>query len=328
MNEPAISDSTKPLVLAIVGPTAAGKTDVAVELVQRLRCEIISVDSAMVYRHMDIGTAKPSAAILEIAPHHLIDIRDPWETYSAGQFCTDATRLIDEIQRRDAIPLLVGGTFLYFHALQHGLAPLPEADPALREQLDRRAEREGWPALHAELEARDPEAARRIRPTDRQRLQRALEVVMLTGERLSDLQRARGEVPDVEFLRIALAPSDRSVLHERIETRFAAMLAGGMVAEVERLRAMPEMDATRPAMRAVGYRQIWSYLAGDISQEEALRAAVVATRRLAKRQLTWLRSEPGDLAFDCLSPDVATTVGDAVVSHIAADRAYRRTDMM
>jgi len=323
-----MSARPRPFVLSVVGPTAAGKTEVAISLTRRFPCEIISVDSAMVYRHMDIGTAKPTADELAIAPHHLIDIRDPWESYSAGQFCADARALIDGIWGRGRIPLLAGGTFLYFHALQHGLAPLPAADAALREELDRRAERDGWPALHAELKDLDPLAAQRIRPTDRQRLQRALEVIMLTGEPLSTLQQVEADVPDYDFLRVALAPSDRKCLHARIEARFAAMIAAGFIAEVEALRALPEMNAACPAMRAVGYRQIWSYLEGDISRDEAARTAVVATRRLAKRQLTWLRSAPGALEFDCLRADVVERVVDAVAPRLAAGGASSRTDMM
>lgn len=311
----------KPLVVCVVGPTAAGKTDVAIDLVQRFPCEIISVDSAMVYRHMDIGTAKPGADVLAQAPHQLIDIRDPWESYSAGQFCTDARELIDDIHRRGRIPLLVGGTFLYFHALQHGLAPLPTADPALRAELDRRAAAEGWPALHAELAALDPCSAERIRPTDRQRLQRALEVITLTGEPLSVLQQADTDAPEYEFLRIALAPDDRAALHARIAARFDAMLAAGFIEEVERLRALPQMDASRPAMRAVGYRQVWSYLDGDVSRDEAVRTAVVATRRLAKRQLTWMRSAPSALQVDCLLPNVVDRVADVIGSRLAANGA-------
>jgi len=323
-----MSGNARPFVLGLVGPTAAGKTEVAISIARRFPCEIISVDSAMVYRHMDIGTAKPTADILAIAPHHLIDIRDPWESYSAGQFCADARELIEAIQRRGRIPLLAGGTFLYFHALQHGLAPLPAADAALREELDRRAENEGWPALHAELAILDPQAAQRIRPTDRQRLQRALEVIMLAGEPLSTLQQVESDMPHYDFLRVALAPSDRAGLHARIQARFAAMIAAGFVAEVERLREIEKMSAACPAMRAVGYRQLWSYLEGDISRDEAVRAAVVATRRLAKRQLTWLRSAPGALEFDCLSANLAERVVDAVAPRMTAVGASSRTDMM
>lgn len=311
----------RPLVVCIVGPTAAGKTDVAVELVERFPCEIVSVDSAMVYRHMDIGTAKPGPDVLAVAPHHLIDIRDPWETYSAGEFCTDARALIDAIHDRGHVPLLVGGTFLYFHALQFGLAPLPSADAALRAEIDERAAREGWPALHRELGRLDPLAAERIRPNDRQRLQRALEVVMLTGEPLSELQKSAGEVPDYEFLRVALAPSDRALLHARIEARFDAMIDAGFIGEVERLMDMEQMNDACPAIRAVGYRQVWSHLAGETTRAEALRQAVVATRRLAKRQLTWMRSGPEGLEFDCLRSGVADDVAGRIAPRIEAIRA-------
>jgi tRNA dimethylallyltransferase len=314
----AVSDSKQPLVICIVGPTAAGKTDIAVDLVRRFPCEIVSVDSAMVYRHMDIGSAKPDTATLEAAPHHLIDIRNPWESYSAGQFCADARELIDDIHARSRIPLLVGGTSLYFHALQFGLAPLPSGDADARAEIDRRAEAQGWPALHAELADLDPAAAARIRPTDRQRLQRALEVIALTGSPLSELQRVDGDVPAVDFLRIALAPHDRAELHRRIEARFQAMLAAGFIEEVERLQAMPEMNANSPAMRAVGYRQLWSYLDGALTKEEAVHSAIVATRRLAKRQLTWLRGEPGDAQFDCQRPDAGSLVTEAVRIRLAA----------
>ncbi|MBT8444964.1 MAG: tRNA (adenosine(37)-N6)-dimethylallyltransferase MiaA [Gammaproteobacteria bacterium] len=308
-------------VVCVVGPTAAGKTDVAVELVARFPCEIVSVDSAMVYRHMDIGTAKPRSDVLAVAPHHLIDIRDPWESYSAGEFCVDARALIDAIHDRGRIPLLVGGTFLYFHALQFGLARLPTADAALRAEIDERAEREGWPALHRELAALDPQSAERIRPNDRQRLQRALEVVMLTGEPLSELQKRGGDAPDCEFLRVALAPSDRTALHARIEARLDAMVEAGFIDEVERLMAMPQMNDSCPAMRAVGYRQVWSHLAGEMTLDEALRQAVVATRRLAKRQLTWMRSGPEALEFDCLRVGVADHLTAAIAPRIGAVRA-------
>ncbi|MFW2403195.1 MAG: tRNA (adenosine(37)-N6)-dimethylallyltransferase MiaA [Gammaproteobacteria bacterium] len=311
----------RPLVVCIVGPTAAGKTDVAIELVERFPCEIVSVDSAMVYRHMDIGTAKPGADILAVAPHALIDIRDPWESYSAGEFCIDARASIDAIHERGNIPLLVGGTFLYFHALQFGLAPLPTADAALRAEIDERAEREGWSALHQELARVDPQAAERIRPTDRQRLQRALEVVMLTGEPISELQKTGGEVPDYEFLRVALAPSDRAVLHARIETRFQAMVDAGFFGEVERLMAMRQMSDACPAMRAVGYRQVWSHLAGEMARDEALRQAVVATRRLAKRQLTWMRNGPDAREFDCLRRGVADDVAIRIAPRFRAVQA-------
>jgi len=313
------SAGKKPVVMCLVGPTAAGKTEVAMHLAERYPFDIISVDSAMVYRYMDIGTAKPSADILARVPHRLVDILDPWESYSAGRFREDALREIDHIIAAGRLPLLVGGTFLYFHALEHGLAELPAADEAVRAQIDARAERVGWAAMHAELASRDSPTAARIKPTDRQRIQRALEVIELTGERLSDLQMRSTAVPaDFEFLRVALLPSDRQVLHERVAQRFGTMLDDGLVAEVERLRAMPQMTARCPSMRAVGYRQIWAHLEGQFDQPEAVRRAVVATRRLVKRQLTWLRSDPGAAEFDCLQPDVSAQVG-----HLIAERVVR-----
>ncbi len=317
MSDPAPIVAGRPLVVCVAGPTAAGKTDVAVELVHRFPFEIISVDSALVYRHMNIGTAKPGPGVLSAAPHRLIDIRDPWERYSAGEFCTDARELIADVHARGRLPLLVGGTMLYFRALQQGLAPLPTADQAVRDELDQRAARDGWQALHAELAALDPIAARRIKPTDRQRLQRALEVIRLTGQPISRLQRVAPAAPDFEFLRVALVPSDRAALHRRIETRFFAMLDAGFVEEVERLRGMPEMNGECTAMRAVGYRQLWSHLDGDVDLSRATQNAIVATRRLAKRQLTWLRSEPGGLEFDCQASNVAVAVADAIAPQLA-----------
>jgi len=309
-------DRKKP-VICLVGPTAAGKTAAATHLVERFPFEIVSVDSAMVYKDMNIGTAKPSADVLTRAPHRLIDILDPWEAYSAGRFREDALREIEQIFAAGRLPLLVGGTFLYFRALEHGLAALPAADQDVRASIDARAERVGWPALHAELAKRDPPTAARLKPTDRQRIQRALEVIELTGERLSDLHSKAVIVPgDYDFLRVALVPSDRQVLHERVAQRFAAMLADGFVAEVEQLRAMPRMTAGCTAMRAVGYRQIWAHLDGEFDQPEASRRAVVATRRLVKRQLTWLRSEPGAVEFDCLRPDVGPQVERFIAGHV------------
>ena len=311
--------SNKPVIVCLVGPTAAGKTAVAMHLVERFPFDIVSVDSAMVYRYMDIGTAKPSADVLAKVSHRLVDILDPWESYSAGRFREDAFREIDNIFAAGRLPLLVGGTFLYFRALEHGLAELPAADEVVRAQIDARAERVGWAAMHAELATRDTPAAARIKPTDRQRIQRALEVIELTGERLSDLHMRSTAVPaEFEFLRVALLPSDRQALHERVAQRFSAMLDDGFVAEVERLRAMPQMTAGCPSMRAVGYRQIWAYLEGQFDQPEASRRAVVATRRLVKRQLTWLRSEPGAAEFDCLQPGVS-----AQVEHLIDERIVR-----
>jgi tRNA dimethylallyltransferase len=298
-----MAPDSNPVVVCLVGPTAAGKTGIAVDLVQRFPFEIISVDSAMVYRQMDIGTAKPGPGILDRAPHRLIDIRDPWERYSAGDFCADALREIAAIQNAGRVPLLVGGTFLYYRSLEDGLAPLPTADPEIRRALDERGVAEGWEALHAELAGVDPAAARRIEPTDRQRIQRALEVFQLTGEPISELQRAKVAPPNLDFLRIALMPGDRGALHQRIETRFAEMMDAGFLDEVARLRAMPKMGPDCQAMRAVGYRQLWEHLEGRVDLAEAIRNGVTATRRLAKRQLTWMRAESQDPAVDCLDPD-------------------------
>jgi len=307
----------KPIVVCLVGPTAAGKTEVAMYLAERFPFDIVSVDSAMVYRYMNIGTAKPSADVLAKLPHRLVDILDPWDTYSAGQFREDALGEIKRIFAAGRLPLLVGGTSLYFRALEHGLAELPAADDEVRARIDARAGRVGWPAMHAKLATRDPPTAARIKPTDRQRIQRALEVIELTGERLSDLHARHAAVPaDFEFLRVALLPSDRQVLHERVAQRFAAMLDDGLVAEVEQLRAMPRMTAGCPSMRAVGYRQIWAHLEGQFDGPEAARRAVVATRRLVKRQLTWLRSEPGAAEFDCLRSGIAAQVGHFIAGRI------------
>lgn len=277
-----------------MGPTGAGKTAVAIELAARLPAEIVSVDSALVYRGLDIGTAKPDAAMRAQVPHHLIDILDPAQPYSAGQCVRDAVVAIDAIQARGRIPLLTGGTMLYFHALLHGLAELPEADPDLRRELDERAAREGTAALHAELARVDPQAAARIHPNDPQRIQRALEVFQLTGQPISELQASqRVPLADRNVVEVVLSPARRAVLHQRIEARFHAMMAAGFLEEVRDLRARGDLDAHTPSMRAVGYRQLWAHLDGAYGLEEAVRRGIVATRRLAKRQLTWLRALPG-----------------------------------
>jgi tRNA dimethylallyltransferase len=283
--------------ICIMGPTGTGKTELALQVAARFDVEIISVDSAMVYRHMDVGTAKPDAAARAAVPHHLIDARDPWEAYSAGDFRADALRLMAEIRGRGRVPLLVGGTMLYFRALERGLAELPGADPGVRAALDAEAARFGWPALHARLATVDPAAAARIKPGDRQRIQRALEVYTLAGEPISELQ-SRPAGPRVTLRRVALVPSDRAALYARLDRRFRAMVAGGFVEEVGRLMRLPLMSPDRPSMRAVGYRQIWAHLAGETSREEALRQAEVATHRLAKRQMTWLRPETAELGLD------------------------------
>jgi len=275
----------------IAGPTGAGKTDLALELAGRFPVEIVSVDSAQVYRGMDIGTAKPSAATRARVPHHLIDVCDPAEAYSAGRFRRDALDLIGAIRARGRLPLLVGGTMLYFRALMHGIAPLPEADPVVREGIDRRAAALGWPALHAELAALDPEAAVRIRPADGQRIQRALEVLELTGERLSRLQKLASPAP-LAFAAFALVPDDRVALYARIDARFHRMMEEGFLDEVRALRARGDLDPDLPSLRSVGYRQLWTHLAGACSLEQAVAEGQRATRNLAKRQLTWIRSEP------------------------------------
>jgi tRNA dimethylallyltransferase len=280
-----------PDAVCLMGPTCTGKTALALQLAQRFPVEIISVDSALVYRGMDIGTSKPSVAERAAVPHHLIDICDPADPYSAGRFLRDALRCIDEIRGRGRVPLLVGGTMLYFRALTHGLAPLPEADPQIRAALDLVAQSTGWPALHADLAARDPVAASRIQPADAQRIQRALEVLQITGERLSDLQQ-RAEPPAVNLARFALVPVSRPDLYVRINARFEQMLAVGLVDEVRALQARGDLDPELPSLRAVGYRQLWQHLAGECSLEDAVVAARQATRNLAKRQLTWLRGDP------------------------------------
>ena len=291
--------TVKPLAICIMGPTASGKTALAVEFVKRFGCGIVSVDSAMVYRGMDIGTAKPGPELLSIAPHRLVDILDPAEKYSAARFREDALAAMREISASGRVPLLTGGTMLYFDVLQHGISPLPAADPMIRAALDARALEEGWPALHVELARLDPEAALRIKPNDRQRIQRALEVCYISKRSLSELQRtAAVETGEYRYLKLALAPADRAVLHEIIERRFRSMMQQGFLDEVRGLRARGDLHASMPSMRAVGYRQLWEHLETGVGLEEAVRRGIVATRRYAKRQLTWLRAEPDMKWFD------------------------------
>lgn len=284
---------TSPPVVVLAGPTGAGKSEWALRLADTLPVEIVSVDSALVYRGMDIGTAKPSRETRARIPHHLIDILDPAETYSAGQFAADATQLIAAIRARGRIPLLVGGTMLYLKALLHGIAALPRGSVELRRSIDARAAQMGWPRLHAELASLDPHAAARIHPNDAQRIQRALEVHQLTGCALSQLQRVSSGGVSARVLRWALAPADRHVLHERIAQRLAQMMAQGFLAEVAQLHARGDLTAEHSAMRAVGYRQLWAHLRGECSLQEAVERAAAATRQLAKRQLTWLRADRG-----------------------------------
>jgi tRNA dimethylallyltransferase len=288
--------------IVLAGPTASGKTAVALALARRLPLEVISVDSALVYRGMDIGTAKPTAAERAAVPHHLIDILDPAEAYSAARFVDDATRLAREIRARGRLPLLVGGTMLYVKALRGGLDPMPPADPALRAALDARAAAEGWPALHAELRRVDPASAARLAPGDRQRVQRALEVFLVSGRPLSAWQAGAASAPGGDWPLVALEPASRAWLHERIAARFDAMLAAGLIDEVRALRARGDLHRELPAMRCVGYRQAWAAL--ETGELAALReTGIAATRQLAKRQLTWLRSMPERHRIDCDAPD-------------------------
>jgi tRNA dimethylallyltransferase len=282
-----------PPAIFLMGPTAAGKTGLAVFLAQRLPLGVISVDSAMVYRGMDIGTAKPSRELLDRVPHRLLDIRDPTEPYSAAQFRVDALREMADITAAGKVPLLVGGTMLYFRALQQGLAPMPAAKPDLRASLEADAARAGWAAMHRRLAEVDPEAAARIHPHDPQRIQRALEVYQLTGQPISRLQRqAQGERPfPYRILKLVLAPADRGELHARIEQRFRTMLDEGFEGEVRHLWSRGDLSLELPSMRAVGYRQMLKYLIGEYTYAHMLERVVVATRQLAKRQLTWLRVE-------------------------------------
>jgi tRNA dimethylallyltransferase len=289
-------------VLALLGPTASGKSALAVKAAETLPVEIVSMDSALVYRGMDIGTAKPGAALRARVPHHLIDLIDPDQGYSAGRWRQDAVRIAGEILERRRIPLFVGGTMLYYRALSSGLDELPPADAAVRAQIDAEAARRGWPALHEELQEADPASAARIAPGDAQRIQRALEVWRITGKPLSALHgQATPDLPfDVKAL--AVAP-ERPVLHERIERRFAAMLRMGLVEEVKSLKEKYRLSASMPSMRAVGYRQVWDYLEGRFDKAALAEKGIAATRQLAKRQLTWLRSFPGVVRLDAEGQD-------------------------
>ena len=289
----------RPLAIFLMGPTASGKTALACALADRYPLGLISVDSALVYRGLDIGSAKPDAATLTRYPHELVDIRDPAQPYSAADFRSDALAAMSRVTAGGRVPLLVGGTGLYFRALQRGLSDLPEADPALRERLGAEAATIGWPAMHARMAALDPVAGERIRPGDAQRIQRALEVMALTGQRLTDLQKhATGERLPWRVLKLALLPDDRKALHERIATRFDAMLAEGFLDEVRALKARGDLHADLPAIRAVGYRQAWEYLDGQGDATNLRDRGIYATRQLAKRQITWLRSELDARMFD------------------------------
>ena len=297
----------RPDAIALMGPTASGKTALALDWAQRLGGEIVSVDSALVYRGLDIGSAKPTVDERARVPHHLIDLREAWQPYSAAEFAADARAAMAGIAARGRIPILAGGTGLYFHALLHGLSDMPEADPATRARIEAEAAERGWAALHAELATIDPVAAARIHATDAQRIQRALEVYRLSGRTISDWRGAPPATPRLGFrvLKLVLAPADRAVLHERIALRFEQMLAGGFLDEVRSLRALPELQAhprplDLPALRAVGYRQAWEHLDGAYGLAELRERGIHATRQLAKRQLTWLRGELDARWFDPL----------------------------
>jgi tRNA dimethylallyltransferase len=309
----------KPLAVAIMGPTASGKTAAALAIAREIPAEIISVDSALVYREMDIGTAKPSEEELASVPHHLIDIIEPTESYSVAQFSADTIQLVADISARGKLPLLVGGTMMYFKGLTDGLDDLPTANVELRAAIEAEAARIGWPAMHDKLRVLDPVTADRLAPNDAQRINRALEIIELSGRPMSDLlaKRAKTVLP-FDLLSFALEPSDRAVLHRRIATRFDQMLGTsddtGLVAEVAALRARGDLNPTLPSMRCVGYRQAWDYLDGTIDRAALRETGIIATRQLAKRQLTWLRSMPDRVVIDCLGDNTA----DVMLAEIAA----------
>jgi tRNA dimethylallyltransferase len=309
--QPSMPDRRAALLL--MGPTGAGKSDIAVELARRFPFEIVSVDSAQVYRGMDIGTAKPDLEMRARIPHHLIDIRDPEVSYSAGEFVRDASAVMREIWSRGRQPLLVGGTMLYFHALLGGIAELPEADPAVRADIDARAAAGGWPALHEELKRIDPAAAARIHVNDPQRIQRALEVYRVTGEPITRLQQSAAPTfAEIDVMEFAVSPEDRAALHARIAARFEAMWAAGFLDEVRRLRQRSTLSAEHPSMRAVGYRQLWKFLSGYSGLEESKKQALAATRQLAKRQLTWLRRRARATWVDSTKSDPTLAIEEAL----------------
>jgi tRNA dimethylallyltransferase len=312
--------------LLLMGPTAAGKSALALALAEAFGGEIVSVDSAQVYRGMDIGTAKPDAATRARTPHHLIDVVDPTEAYSAARFASDARAAIGSIRARSRLPIVAGGTMLYFKALTEGLSDLPPGNAALRADIDEQARRRGWPALHAELARVDAASAARLEPTDAQRIQRALEVYRATGVPLSTLQGRRERAPLGETFAVALVPRDRGRLHRAIAERFDAMLAAGLIEELASLRRRYALRADMPSMRAVGYRQAWSFLDGSIDREGLRATGIAATRQLAKRQLTWLRAMRFDIAFDPHADDIERSVVRDVGSRIDALRARHASE--
>ncbi|OBX05090.1 tRNA dimethylallyltransferase [Gallibacterium genomosp. 3] len=279
----------KPLAIFLMGPTASGKTGLAIQLSKQFPCKIISVDSALIYRGMDIGTAKPTPQELVETPHRLIDIKDPAESYSAADFRLDALQAMQEISDNGKIPLLVGGTMLYYKALLEGLSPLPQANPEIRSQIEEKAQKFGWQALHQELAKVDPQSASRIHPNDPQRINRALEVYYLTGKSLTELTEQKGEPLPYQLLQFSIAPQDRSILHQRIELRFQQMLEQGFIQEVEKLYQRKDLHLDLPSIRCVGYRQAWEFLQGKYDYDEMIYRSICATRQLAKRQITWLR---------------------------------------
>jgi len=299
-------------VIALVGPTASGKSAISLEIARRWPVEIIVMDSATIYRGMDIGTAKPDPAERATVPHHLLDIRDPSETYSAAEFRDDTHKLIEQIRARSRLPLICGGTMMYYKVLREGISALPGANPELRAAIDAEARERGWPALHAELAVHDPVTAARLAPNDSQRLQRAIEIYRSSGIPMSTwLARTAPQTSSpYSFLTISLEPDDRSVLHKRIAQRYHGMLDQGLVEEVTKLHARGDLHAGLPSIRCVGYRQLWEYLEGKCSLEQAVERAIAATRQLAKRQLTWLRSQPERQVVDCLSPHARDTAID------------------
>ncbi|AOI91307.1 tRNA (adenosine(37)-N6)-dimethylallyltransferase MiaA [Burkholderia pseudomultivorans] len=312
-----VSTQSRPTTIAcLLGPTASGKTAAALALAAHHPIEIVSVDSALVYRDMDIGTAKPTRDERASVPHHLIDIIDPADAYSAADFRADALRAIGEIVARGRTPLLAGGTMLYYKALTQGLNDLPSADPAVRAELDAEAARDGWPALHARLAQVDPATAARLAPNDSQRIQRALEIFMLSGQPMSALLAAPPRADDpaaaYRFVPVALEPSDRAVLHARIARRFDAMLDAGFIDEVERLRRREDLHPGLPSMRCVGYRQAWEFLDGETDYRTMRDKGIFATRQLCKRQITWLRSMPERIVVDCVAEDSTERAVDAL----------------
>ena len=313
---------TSPTAICVMGPTASGKTALALALHELLPVEIVSVDSSQVYRGMDIGTAKPTPEERARAPHRLIDIRDPKESYSAAEFSRDALAEIRSIAAAGRIPLLVGGTMFYFRALEYGLSPLPAAAPAVRRELSAQAAGAGWPALHARLARIDPDAARRIDPHDAQRVQRALEIYTITGRAPSELGRAAAPAVQCRFHKIALWPEDRAALHARIAARFEKMLERGLVEEVERLYGRGDLSLALPSMRTVGYRQVWSYLTGRVNYNEMVERSIAATRQMAKRQLTWLRRYPGVHRVSCGEKPALRQVAE-LVRRAAVDMEVR-----